>query len=195
MPQLLFGLAFVEPHDAARRQHGHDRAHAEFGRLLQRPVHALAARDGLHQRDVQRRLREPGRACADADQHAVALDGEDLALEIAAAAVEGDDGRALAQAQHARDVVRRRGRQREVRIGRERRIDENAGHTHQNSSPVVEAVGTVVVAPVVAVPTAVVAAADAAVVVIETATDAPVAARMPSRAVATSASICSGVIT
>ena len=36
-------------------------AHAEFRRLLQRPVHALAARHGLHQRDAQRRLRQAGR--------------------------------------------------------------------------------------------------------------------------------------
>ncbi|MCE3286220.1 MAG: chemotaxis protein [Steroidobacteraceae bacterium] len=40
---LLFRLPVIEPDDAAGRQHRHNRPYPQLGRLLQRPVHALAA--------------------------------------------------------------------------------------------------------------------------------------------------------
>ena len=46
----------VEAHDAARRRDRHDRRDAELGRLLHDEIHALRARDALHQRDGERRF-------------------------------------------------------------------------------------------------------------------------------------------
>ncbi len=50
------GAFAVELHDAALGRHRHDPRDAEFGGLLQHPVHLLAARQRLQQRHAQRRL-------------------------------------------------------------------------------------------------------------------------------------------
>ena len=96
--------------------------------------------------------RSAGGASPDPHAHAVAFDRDDLAAEVAAGAVEQRERRAGPQPQHARDVIGRRFRQRDLRAGRERLVGVDAVQSH-------------------------------------------VAASMPSRAVATSRSISSGVIT
>ncbi len=107
MPELARSLLLVEAHDAACGEHGHDRTYPEFRGFLQRPVHAFAARDALHERDREGRLAEPPGALAEPDPHAIALDRHDLTMEIAATAVEEDERRAGPQAQHARHVAGR----------------------------------------------------------------------------------------
>jgi hypothetical protein len=152
MAQFSRRLRCVEAHDAARRQHRCDGPHAELGGFLQRPVHALAARDGLHERDAQGRLRQSRRLGADTHEHPFTRDGKDLAPIFVAAAVEGDDRGPFAQAQHACHVIGRRFRQLEIGVRGERLTHVDAGQSH-------------------------------------------VATSMPSRAVMTSRSISSGVIT
>ena len=57
-------LLRVDLHHRALGEHRHDARDAELGGLLHDEVHALAARDALQQRDLQRRLALDGGMCA-----------------------------------------------------------------------------------------------------------------------------------
>ena len=152
MAELGPGLAGVEAHDAPRAKHRRDCAHAELGRLLQRPVHAFTARNPLDQRDRKRGFRTACNALQQSDAHLAAGDRGNLGVMLAATPIEDREPVADTQPEHARDVRCRRLGQRGLPTLGQRRGAVHAGQSH-------------------------------------------VASLIPSRAVATSASICAGSMT
>ena len=109
MRQALGRALAVELHLAALAIHRHERGDAEFGRLLQDPVHLLAARDALHAARCAAAIRCRSRACATISDFAAALvGGDDARVVVVAVAVEQHAGIADRQPQHAQQVRRRR---------------------------------------------------------------------------------------
>jgi hypothetical protein len=131
---LLLRLLVVEAYDAACREHGRDGRDAELGRLLQRPVHALAARDALHERDLERRLRGGRGGLAQAHCYLVAGDACDLGPVLLAGAIEDAQRRAFPHPQHARDVIRAGRRQLQLSARRERPFAIQPGDSHAGES-------------------------------------------------------------
>ena len=127
---LLLGLLLVQAHDAAGRQHRSDGAHAELGCFLQRPIHPLAARHALHQRDLQRRLGGAGRLLAELHVDIVAVETGDLRAELAPRAIEDVQRGPFTHTQDASDVVRARGRQAQLSTRGQRTVAEDPVQSH-----------------------------------------------------------------
>ena len=101
MRELAFARVAVEAHDAACSRDRHDRRDAELGRFLHHEVHALGARDALHQRDRERRLRARDSAALDRDLDRAAADAGDARRVVVAVAVEERERVARLEPQHA----------------------------------------------------------------------------------------------
>jgi hypothetical protein len=96
-------------HDAAGRDERSDACHAEFDGFFDEPIHFVAARDALRERDPIRRLHIYGRERADLDQRAAAPDVDEPRAVLSAAAVEQRQRVAGGEAKHldvASDFVR-----------------------------------------------------------------------------------------
>ena len=99
--ELAFARVAIEAHDAARSRDRHDRRDAELGRFLHHEVHALGARDALHQRDRQRRLRPRDSATLDRDLDRAATDAGNARRVVLAVAVEERERVARFEPKHA----------------------------------------------------------------------------------------------
>jgi hypothetical protein len=100
------GPLAVEFHDAVIRQHRGDAVHAQLRGLLHDEVHAVAARDALHQVDLQVRLRRIRDGVVNRERHAVFAEAADRCGPFAVVAVEDVHGIADTQAQDAAQVTR-----------------------------------------------------------------------------------------
>ena len=130
MLAVLGRLLLIEAHDAACRQHGRDRGHAQFRGFLQRPIHALAARDALDEGDLQGRLGGAGRGIAEADGDFIAFDAHDFGAEFLAAAIEYTKRCTLAHTQDAGDVVTAGGGQVDFGATGQRAVAKYSVHSH-----------------------------------------------------------------
>src|SRR5262245_1356184 len=130
MLATFHGLARIELHHAALGDERDERGDAELGRLLHDPVHALAPRDALCERDAQRRFTLDLASCADphAQVRAAALD--DRRRVFATPAVEDGELGADPESQHTRDMCGCRGSETLLAAALERLLHEDARQAH-----------------------------------------------------------------
>ena len=135
MLELAHALFGVELDHGALGQQGHDARHSELGGLLHDEVHALAARDALQQRDLQRRLAfDSDRAPGLAPRRFLPC-GRSSAAEYSPPVPSNKVNGAPAEAQHARQVFARLRGQHDLRT-----FGECSGHidsrqAHASSMP------------------------------------------------------------
>ena len=134
MREALHRALGFELHFAAIALHRKHRGDAQFGRLLQDPVHLLAARDALHERDAQRRFVVDRAWRTDLRIHAALVGDQQRRRIIAAVAVEQHARIAFLQAQHANQMDGGILGEREDRARLQRHVDEYARGTHQAAS-------------------------------------------------------------
>jgi hypothetical protein len=128
--RLRLGLGLVEANDAALAQDRHDPGHAELGCLLHDEIHAVAARDALHQRQAERGFAVHRRPAAHRSAHARPAHALDGAGEFAAVPAEQHELVAGSRAQHLRQMRRRLRRQFDDAARLEHGRDEDAGQAH-----------------------------------------------------------------
>ena len=104
MRQALVGALRIQLHFAALAGHRQDAGDAELGRLLQDPVHLLAAGDALQQGDAQRRFVVDMARRGDFRARFALSDGGDARVVVVAIAIEQHAGIVDLQAQHAQQV-------------------------------------------------------------------------------------------
>ena len=132
--QALVGALRIQLHLAAFAGDRQDAGDAELGRLLQDPVHLLAAGDALQQGDAQRRfVVDMSRRCDLRACFALA-DGGDARVVVVAIAVEQHAGIADLQAQHAQQVRGDVLGQHDFGAGLQWQVDMAAGQAHAVAS-------------------------------------------------------------
>ena len=124
----------IELDDAARRRHRHDRRDAKLGRLLHDEIHALGARDALHERECERRFGARGGGPCDLDFHRVTAETRDPRGIVLAVAIEERQGIACLEAEDPTDVSRGRTFERDAGTCGQRRIDVDADQAHAAST-------------------------------------------------------------
>ena len=126
--QTFFLARAIESHHGARTHYRHDVPHTELDRFLQGVVHALAARDRLHQGDVQRRFVGARAMLRERRAHFAARHRDESRLILAAATVEQHHLRIALEAQHIAHMVSGGGGQHTFAAAREFDIDIDAWH-------------------------------------------------------------------
>ena len=106
MPVLasLCSTPRLEPDDAVLGKYRRDARDPELCRLLDHEVHAIAARNALHEMNPERRLGAHVDRLPDAQRNRVLLNSLDRGRAFEALAVEDADLVASARAQHAPEV-------------------------------------------------------------------------------------------
>jgi hypothetical protein len=125
--QAFVHLLAAELDHRAPHHEGLDGGNAQFHRLLQGQIHALAAGDALGQGDAQGRLPFRGGAAGDARERGLAAQFQDGGV-LRAIAVEQGERIAVAQAQGAHGMARRLEGQFDLAAGRQGQVAVEAGH-------------------------------------------------------------------
>lgn len=119
MLDALDGALARQPHDAALGLQWGDGVHSQFDRLLDQPVHLVAAGDALGERDGIARFGIGLCGIGQAGGRIAAVDGIEPGAKLLARAVEQADIVADSQAQHM-DMARDAFRQRDSGVGGKR---------------------------------------------------------------------------
>ncbi len=86
-------------------QYGRDALGPEFGRLLHDEVHALAARDTLHELHLERRLDDSVTAFTESDGYRCLVDGVEECFVFTVVAVKHGQRIARAQPEHVAHIT------------------------------------------------------------------------------------------
>lgn len=128
---LALGQAVAsQPDHAAPGEQGADLGDAQFNRLLDREVHALALGDADPQVDPKGQGRFGLTGLTYPDQDLLPVGGEDRGGIITAIPIKDDEVVAGSQPQYLNQVLDRRGGQGQVLTGRQGQIHENAVLAH-----------------------------------------------------------------
>ena len=134
MHQPLPGALRVQLHFAALAVDRQDARNAQFGGLLQDPVHFLAAGDALQQGEAQRRLVVDMARIQHFGGGLALAQGDDAGSVVVAIAIEQHALVAHAQPQHAQQVRGHVFRQRDAGPNAQRLVEVAAGQAHAVAS-------------------------------------------------------------
>jgi hypothetical protein len=132
LAHALFGVEFDHGTLGEER---HDARHPELGGLLHDEIHALAARDALQQRDLQRRLAFDIVVRENLRRDALASGRLERRRELPSGAIEQGERRARRKAQDARQMLPRLRGQHDLGTLGECAGHMDSGHAHASSMP------------------------------------------------------------